>query len=114
MSSVQYRLSDTQKRSQRGSHIPRSPVIKRLRTNSSIIDYDSYWLRQVPKPHIPLRLLLSKSGVVQDIQVGFCAHHDITHVNKLVTQQSFGVQVRNVQVGVNLEHVDSTQVSVHA
>ena len=104
----------TKKGSQRGHIIPRSPSVKGLRTNSTTIGYDSYWLRQVPKSHIPLRLHLLKSGVVHDIQVGLRAHHDIAHLSKLNTHQSFGVKVRNAQVGVNLKHVESTQVSVHA
>ena len=44
----------TKKGSQRGHIIPRSPSVKGLRTNSTTIGYDSYWLRQVPESHIPL------------------------------------------------------------
>ena len=31
-----------------------------------------------------------ESGVVQHVQVGFGAHHDVPHVRELVVEQGFG------------------------
>ena len=58
--------------------------------------------------HILLRPYLSKSGVMQHVQVWYSAHHDVSHFGKFLPEERFSVEVRNVQVSVDLEHVNST------
>ena len=53
-----------------------------------------------------------ESGVVQHVQVGFGAHHDVPHVRELVVEQGFGVQIRYVLVGVDFEDMNASQLGV--
>ena len=53
-----------------------------------------------------------KSGVMQQVQVSFGAHHDVPHVRELVVEQGFGVHIRDVLVGVDLEDMNASQLGV--
>ena len=62
--------------------------------------------------YIPLRPHLMESGVVQQVQVGFGAHHDVPHFRELVVEQGFGVHIRDVLVGVDFEDMNASQLGV--